>query len=481
MNIYYHYLSTISAVQNEGVEKGKRPVRLASEDKKCVEPPALGSAAADWIHVGRSILLKRRPEGNPLSVLAWRHSEDLPPPMERIVVAFYRLPRLVECPPPNGEARFGPWCAAAPLWGNPLVEAYQLGRDQPHPSLMELLFPGLVSDGMHIEPQVSATLAVLETEFAANRDAAAAAQILTNPFVVATLGTSLMRLAFYRAAQQKLPAAWLEASRAASAQGGPGVPPEPEAIAAVARRLGWQWGSTVRRLEKYTVKQGTKWLQSQSPGYARQQELLSAFSTMAGPPQHECMAIVPRLQAMWRIPWHNKNKEVYWLLALNGLPTAERMATVERCACGAEGSHGRLHYFFDCPVAQHLIHELQAALDSPSPVRPADLLHASWPPSCHAGVGQVVTLAATDALWHAVRRGRKAQMPSRGGEPAETAGATLAARMGRLAVAHFWDRLADFCALQLAPVAWRAECTGGGRFLHWLPQEETWVVLRRPP
>ena len=438
---------------------------------------ALGSAAPDWIHVGRSILIRRRPEGNPLSVLTWRHSEDLPPPMERVVVAFHKLPRLVECPPPNGEARFGPWCAAAPLWDNPLVEAYQT---QPHPVPMVLLFPGLVSDGLRTEPQVSATLTVLETEFAATRAAAETAQALTNPFIVAMLGTSFMRIAFYRAAQRKLPAAWLEASRAACAQGGPGVPPEPEAIAAVARRLGWQWGSAVGRLEQYTVKQGTKWLQSQSPGYARQQDLLSAFSTMAGQPTHACMAIVPRLQAMWRIPWHNKNKEVYWRLALNGLPTAERMAQVERCACGAEGPHGRLHYFFDCPVAQHLIHELQAALDSPSPVRAADLLHASWPPICHAGVGQVVTLAATDALWRAVQRGRKAQTPSRG-RPAETAGTTLAARLGRLAVAHFWDRLADFCALQLAPATWRAECTGGGRFLHWLPQEETWVVLRRPP
>jgi hypothetical protein len=167
----------------------------------------------------------------------------------------------------------------------------------------------------------------------------------------------------------------------------------------------------------------------------------------------------------------------------NGLPTAERMDRVERCACGAEGTHGRLHYFFECPVAKHLLRELQDALGRPGPVTPSMLFSASSPPECHAGVWQVVVLAATDAMWRAVRVGRRAMQRRGRKTPAARAGPELAERLGRLAVAHFWDRIADFSSLRKTPAIWRTACAERGRyqrFMRWLPVEKKWVVLRRP-
>ena len=96
-------------------------------------------------------------------------------------------------------------------------------------------------------------------------------------------------------------------------------------------------------------------------------------------------------------------------MVLNGLPTAARMGMMGACACGEEGLHGRLHYFYHCAVAKHLLQEIGAALgrSHDRPVTQSELLHASCPSNCFTGVWQVVTLAATDALWRAVRTGRR--------------------------------------------------------------------------
>ena len=435
---------------------------------------ALGSVSADWIHVGRALLLKRRPLGNALSVLTWTNVTGLPAPLARLVEAFNKLPRLVACPPPVGEAQYGPWCAAAPLWGNPLVEALRPEEAGP----MEAVYHDLAVAGMRTEPHIATALTALETAYTAGR-AAYEAELERRLHYDGIGSFDYPILDHLRAAWATVPAGWQEASRAARARSGPGVPPEKDALAAVARRLGWQHRQQVVRLANYTVKMGTLWLRARSPGHARQQALLSAFSALGGRPRYACMGLNALLDAMWRLPWENKNKEVFWLLALNGLPTAERMAKVERCACGAEGTHGRLHYFFECPVAKHLLQELQDALHSSGPLTTAELFKASSPPICHSGVWQVVVLAATDALWRAVKTGRRAMQRRRHRAPAARAGPDLAARLGRLAVAHFWDRIADFTSLQRAPAMWREECTGRGCFIRWLPDERKWVVLRR--
>jgi hypothetical protein len=394
------------------------------------------------------------------------------------VEAFNKLPRLVACPPPVGEAQYGPWCAAAPLWGNPLVEALRPEGENP----MEDTYHDLAVADMRTEPHVTAALAALERAYDAGR-AAYEDELERRLHYDGTGSYNYPMLDRLRTVRDTVPAGWQEASRAARARSGPGVPPERVALAAVARRLGWQHRQRVIRLANYTVKQGTLWIRARSPGHARKQELLTTFSALGGQQAYAWDYLVDVLEAMWQIPWENKNKEVFWLLALNGLPTAERMDRVERCACGAEGTHGRLHYFFECPIARHLLQELQDALGNSTPVTTRELFMAVSRPQCHAGVWQVVVLAATDAMWRAVKVGRRAMQRRGHTAPAARAGPELAARLGRLAVAHFWDRIADFASLRKTPALWRTASAERGlyqRFMRWLPVERKWVVLRRP-
>ena len=355
---------------------------------------------------------------------------------------------------------------------------------------MESLYHDLVAAEMRTEPHISAALVALETAHAAGR-AAYEAEVERQMQYDGTGSYDYPLMDHLHRARATLPAGWREASTAASraaragaarARGWPRVPTEQEALAEVARRLGWRRGSVVVSLAKYTVKMGTMWLRAASPGDARLQGLMSAFCTMVGPSTNACMTTPRLLETLWELPWENQNKEVFWRLVLNGLPTAARMGMMETCACGEEGLHGRLHYFYHCAVAKHLLQEIGAALgrSHDRPVTQSELLHASCPSNCFTGVWQVVTLAATDALWRAVRTGRRAMMkPKRGRAPAAKAGPDLANQLGRLAVAYFWDRMADFCALNKAPVAWRTVCSYG-LILRWLPAEAKWIVQRRP-
>jgi hypothetical protein len=65
---------------------------------------------------------------------------------------------------------------------------------------------------------------------------------------------------------------------------------------------------------------------------------------------------------LWRLPWDNQRKELFWRLSLDGLPTAARMHLLgEPCACGALAPCRR-HHFWDCAVAQAVLTELHRGL-----------------------------------------------------------------------------------------------------------------------
>ena len=101
---------------------------------------------------------------------------------------------------------------------------------------------------------------------------------------------------------------------------------------------------------------------------------------------------------------------------------------------------------------------------------------AEAPAGCYRGVWRVAVLAAMAAMrgeWAEARSRLRAQPPT------GVAGQAFGEELGRRAVAHFWDRVADFCCLQRAPTWWRAECTAAGAFMRWDPAAERWMVYRR--
>jgi hypothetical protein len=191
---------------------------------------------------------------------------------------------------------------------------------------------------------------------------------------------------------------------------------------ALVQGLGWHLGHNSVPISKLTVKQATAlqlgrllllrgqyhhdFVDCIAPQVRGQLELVQDY----------CKSVTAAQRQLWKVKWDNKFKEVYWRLVLNGLPTAERMHLQEcRCVCGpAVGGQppGRLHHFWECPVAQSVVHVLQQQLAAwhAHALQPHHVLCMICPccagvpgdPSpartLHKGVWRVVCLAAINAM-----------------------------------------------------------------------------------
>ena len=118
-------------------------------------------------------------------------------------------------------------------------------------------------------------------------------------------------------------------------------------------------------------------------------------------------------------------------------------------SCGAP-MPGLVHYFWECPAAQHLRAEMQQCLPPSAGVLTREHLWlARPPPGQDAPPWLVVALAALTALEH-VRRVGVTSLLSRGTRRGPTPDGA-----GRRAVARFWASVSSFCSLALAPPSWR--------------------------
>lgn len=105
-----------------------------------------GARAAPWQLILRAYLHGLHPAFRPLALLTastegpWLGGRGLPPDVVRVVGALGALPPAVDV---GGEPLVpGEWCAALPLWGNPLLPAGPLpagrrpGLERRHPALV---------------------------------------------------------------------------------------------------------------------------------------------------------------------------------------------------------------------------------------------------------------------------------------------------------------------------------------------------------
>lgn len=162
--------------------------------------------------------------------------------------------------------------------------------------------------------------------------------------------------------------------------------------------------------------------------------------------QHAVARLQPLLQRLWRLPWSNQHKEVLWLLLHDGIPTTARIHATSSCACGAP-SPGRLHHFWDCPLARAVVEVLSSSLHGIFVSR--DSVWLCLPPAgVHAEVWELVCLCALCAM----DRGRRAawQRMQHGLQP----GPALISALSRHVIARFWELLSDFCAVNAAPASW---------------------------
>ena len=164
------------------------------------------------------------------------------------------------------------------------------------------------------------------------------------------------------------------------------------------------------------------------------------------------------------------SKEPLWRLAVHGIFGSHIPGP---CACGApvppdtatSPCRKRLHQFWECPVAQHVLGEVCAVV---GPVSVAQIwLLTAAPEGVHGLVWQLVGLAAVLAMerGRACLHGLQIQLPDGPSAAREQA----VARAGVAAADSFWAELQSFAAVP--PKAWpEGSFDGlqpGGAFLSW--------------
>jgi hypothetical protein len=305
----------------------------------------------------------------------------LPPPLLRLRAALASLPPPADLAPQ--QLRPGPWCLSLPLWGNPFLVSAA------HPAGLDHAFTDFLAAGVGT---LGRALAV-ERAVAAAPTQAAYVSLVRHPLLASSPAFAQRHVAAERLAAllAAVPAAWVAAARAAAAAAAPPRPPSPAHVlhTLLLPRLAWRLpaGRTVS-FARLTVRTATALLAA--PAAQQRASLrLAPFASLATAGSPPSPSHLPELQAamrrLWRLPWENGRKEVFWRLAYDALPTAARLHRDQPCECGAGPRPDRRHHFWACPVAQAVVAAVQAALAAAAPTPPQSSLSplcrptSGWP------------------------------------------------------------------------------------------------------
>lgn len=175
-----------------------------------------------------------------------------------------------------------------------------------------------------------------------------------------------------------------------------------------------------------------------------------------------------------RVKWNNKFKEAYWRLVYNGIVVAERLQNGK--ACGACGAHrpGRLHHFWECPVAKALATSIATASGT-AQLTCEQLWLITPPEGINEGVWEIVCLAAVTALNVARKLAFKRAYC---GKPPLPQHSELTDSISFFAITHFWELIADFSAVCPKPL-WLDRLTNQHPFL--LKSDEGELSPNPPP
>ena len=450
------------------------------------EPP--GKPMAPWSLALRSYLRGLHPAFAPLAMLTarleppWVGAPWLPDDIRRITTALAHLPPVVEvgdhplCP--------GDWCAAAPVWGNPLLPVGRGALDRPgleyrHASLVSCL--GLLTLGDLVA--VVDAIRSFRDEWRLSGGAPAGFspredRLLGRQWraIVVLLGPSEdiqgeyvdwrrwdHHLTALQGMEADVPEAWCSAARAARAHTAP-VPGDAvqAAVALLVTRLGWNIGGKPVPLRQLTVKLATQlqlrpYLDAQMVAHTR--FLQEASGLEAGVPVADGVlaALRGNFSRMWQtVRWENAEKETYWRLAVDGIPLGGnshmRNRPVDACACGlfpsaaTSGHSPRQHHFWGCPVACAVVNQISVRVGAP--VGRSQLWLARPPPGLEQCVWDVTVLAACSAIEMGRRYLRSA--PRR----PISEGAPLLDRGVARALADFWSRMRGFARLGVPRQGW---------------------------
>jgi hypothetical protein len=377
----------------------------------------------------------------------------------------------------------GPWCAHAPLWCNPFLcqlpgsQSLPLhGLEQGFEDLAELNTINTVQDAM------------MATQDLARVTSAEQYQQTVWPF---WLHRSPLFLDRQHASERlealvhAIPAAWRHAVDTASPQGLLDAPPPADVLSSLMQRLGWERaaGSPVM-CSNVTVKSLTQ-LQMQ-PILSRRRDKHAAFLALAseGLPSNQHAThqeLLSLLKRLWRLKWDNYRKELFWRITLDGVANSARMHMLgQLCACGVPGP-GRDHHYWDCPVAQAVIAVIRLQLPAAVTLSRVHVWMSRVPhATLHSGVWMVTCQAAFLAMDKG--RGLLCEWALR---PPHVRTLPLDIQLciaSRVAVATFWDMLADFVGLKLYPAEWVQHISATHPFIavSSLVEVEPKLVVNRP-
>ena len=428
---------------------------------------ALAEPTRPWAAVARALLRRVDAQLTPVVLLTWQPSQQaadsLPPALRRMWDGLKALPPVQQL----STLQPGAWCSQVQLWGNP-----------------ELQLPGGGGLELQFTDVAASSISNISEALAAHQQVQQCQPRQYNTALRLRLFGHHAHYFFldpYRTQQQlaallaALPPAWV-----AAAQQHHGAPASEAEVAALQLGcLGWQRQQREPlTLAAFRVRHGTQ-LQL-GPEQQERQERFTAFEQLAGasgpdgtPPDGSAVAaLLPRL---WRLPWDNQYKEVFWRLVLNGLPVTSRMGdAVAPCGCGAPHPQpDRRHHFWDCPVAVAVTASLSAQLGGRL-LTPQHIWLAQPPPSIHPGVWEAVCLAAVAAMDSGRRLMKRRQLAT----PPAPAGPELEAAASRSAVARLWDLLQDFCSVGAAPASWQQQVPPTHPFMRWQPDAQRWQLTR---
>jgi hypothetical protein len=178
-------------------------------------------------------------------------------------------------------------------------------------------------------------------------------------------------------------------------------------------------------------------------------------------PPADARQLTKLMAKLWKLPWDNQRKELFWRMTVDGKATLARMHLVGgSCQCGVVAP-GILHHFWHCPVATGVVALMQACM--PTLAQPLHTVHVWMARPPMRGVHRGVWLVVCQAALLAMDQGRgllykwQKQLSTPGEQPLPPHLHTAQLRVqaaSRVAEAAFWDRLHDFVGLKLCPVAW---------------------------
>lgn len=426
-----------------------------------------------WVHLARHILTPSHVPDGP----SWRQAGvymcdpvsgkgpagcAVPEPLRRIAAGLRALPMVEDVG--TQPLQLGPWCANAPLWCNPWLSVVPRAcLEDRFVVFAELGTINTVGQALRVQQEIS--VFVPHEQYV---EQLWPFWFRRNPLFLDQQSAQEQVAELVQA----IPHAWRQAVEQSTPQQLTLAPSTQQVWDMLWARVGWKrpngmplllGKATVRALthlqaalhqvairDKHRV-----FLQEAAVGLNLQVETL--FS--------ELYAL---LRNLWKLQWDNSRKEVFWRLTLDGLPSAARMHMLGvSCDCGVVAPD-RQHHFWGCPVAQAVTHVLQQQSPPESHVQRINVWLCRPPcPEIHVGVWQVVCLAAIISM----NKGRQLLFKLSSSQPALSAMQRVDIAC-KVAVATFWDMLADFVGVGLCNPLWLVEVGHVHPFLHVVHDEE---------